>query len=318
MLLIWTCEGDATADWFISTYLNNSSLKWCRFNSETFPERTRIILKSDSSELLIGSGTRITAKEIRSVWYRRPGESSFLNHSVSETSLTLIRAESARALEYMRTGMCNALWVNDPEANRNASHKLNQLHDAERHGLRTPDTLITNEPEEVKAFAIAHGGHVIAKPLQRGTVIEDGTYKAFYTTLLGVTDIERLAESIAVCPLMFQEQIEKAYELRITVIGNQCFAVKLESQTQERTLIDWRKDPTQCRHSIYELPESLAQILTRMTKESGLYFTAFDLIAAPSGEYIFLEHNPNGQFAWLEEITGVKIGRALLDLFQHA
>ena len=59
----------------------------------------------------------------------------------------------------------------------------------------------------------------------------------------------------------------------------------------------------------------MAEQCVNLARASGLAFTALDLAVTHDDEYVFFEHNPNGQFAWLEERTGVPIGRALLNLF---
>ncbi|MEV4245300.1 hypothetical protein AB0J63_18065 [Streptosporangium canum] len=46
----------------------------------------------------------------------------------------------------------------------------------------------------------------------------------------------------------------------------------------------------------------------------GLTYGAIDLILTPDGRYVFLEINPNGQFLWIEDATGLPIGAAIGDL----
>lgn len=38
------------------------------------------------------------------------------------------------------------------------------------------------------------------------------------------------------------------------------------------------------------------------------------MILTPDGRYVFLEINPNGQWAWIEETTGLPISEALIEL----
>jgi glutathione synthase/RimK-type ligase-like ATP-grasp enzyme len=46
-----------------------------------------------------------------------------------------------------------------------------------------------------------------------------------------------------------------------------------------------------------------------------LKFGAIDLILTPAGEYVFLEVNPNGQWAWLDAaVPGLDIRERLIDL----
>ena len=49
-------------------------------------------------------------------------------------------------------------------------------------------------------------------------------------------------------------------------------------------------------------------------KHFNLEFGAFDFILSKSGELYFLEVNPNGQWYWLEDLTGVLISDAIADI----
>ena len=46
----------------------------------------------------------------------------------------------------------------------------------------------------------------------------------------------------------------------------------------------------------------------------GLSYGAVDLVLTPEGRYVFLEINPNGQYLWVEDATGLPISDALCDL----
>jgi hypothetical protein len=46
----------------------------------------------------------------------------------------------------------------------------------------------------------------------------------------------------------------------------------------------------------------------------GLVFGAVDLICTPSGDHVFLELNPCGEFFWLERTPGLPISDAIANL----
>ena len=54
--------------------------------------------------------------------------------------------------------------------------------------------------------------------------------------------------------------------------------------------------------------------LRRLHARLGLAYGAYDLIVDRTGELVFLEVNPGGQWLWLEEATGVPISRAVATL----
>jgi D-alanine-D-alanine ligase-like ATP-grasp enzyme len=46
----------------------------------------------------------------------------------------------------------------------------------------------------------------------------------------------------------------------------------------------------------------------------SLAYGAIDLILTPDGRYVFIEINPNGQYQWLEDMTGLPISRRIARL----
>jgi hypothetical protein len=54
-----------------------------------------------------------------------------------------------------------------------------------------------------------------------------------------------------------------------------------------------------------------------IVKQLGLHFGAIDLLETPDGDYVFLENNPNGQWYWIEMITGQPMARAMADLLER-
>jgi glutathione synthase/RimK-type ligase-like ATP-grasp enzyme len=45
----------------------------------------------------------------------------------------------------------------------------------------------------------------------------------------------------------------------------------------------------------------------------GLRFGALDFLLTPDDEWVFLEINPNGQWAFIEQATGLPIAAAIAD-----
>src|SRR5207249_3343457 len=110
-------------------------------------------------------------------------------------------------------------------------------------------------------------------------------------------------EKYSLTPSIFQEYIEKEYELRITVVGEKVFAAKVDSQKQDETKIDWRKHKTLFQQ--YSLPKEISDKCVELTQKLNLSFGAIDIIRNKEGQYTFLEINPNGQWAWLDIEVGL-------------
>lgn len=111
-----------------------------------------------------------------------------------------------------------------------------------------------------------------------------------------------------------QNYVPKAYELRITIVDNQVFACKIDSQCMENNKgkIDWRQGYDYgLKHEACTIPNEIANKCICFLRKMQLNFGAFDFIVTPTGEYVFLECNPNGQWLWVELVTGLNISEAI-------
>ena len=110
-----------------------------------------------------------------------------------------------------------------------------------------------------------------------------------------------------------QRQIEKVYDIRLTIVGQKAFAVAIDSQINAETRIDWRKGENLLPHRKIELPHSLIRKCQKMLSVLELQYGAFDFILDKFGNHYFLEVNPNGQWAWIECQTGYDISGAIVN-----
>jgi len=65
------------------------------------------------------------------------------------------------------------------------------------------------------------------------------------------------------------------------------------------------------------VPTSLSCALLVILRHYGLNYGAFDVIQEPDGRYYFLELNPNGQYLWIELLTGAPMSLAMVELIEH-
>jgi glutathione synthase/RimK-type ligase-like ATP-grasp enzyme len=106
--------------------------------------------------------------------------------------------------------------------------------------------------------------------------------------------------------------IPKACELRVACVAGKAFAGALDATGTSRGHTDWRRaSPEECRWQKGELPTEVASSLQMLMSELGLVFGAVDLICTPSGEHVFLEVNPSGEWGMLERDLGLPISEAI-------
>ncbi|KAB2840517.1 MAG: hypothetical protein F9K47_13420 [Burkholderiales bacterium] len=234
------------------------------------------------------------------VWMRRPFGST-ANERISKFDRRFVERETDTVLK-------SALWewtkraysVNPVVARTIANRKPSQLIAARRCGWTIPDTLISNDSSAILRFARAHGERIVYKPLSPISWAKDGVSYVPYTKLLAGVELESHIPQIEACPGIFQPFIDKAYELRVTVMGASVFAAKLETAD----CVDWRDTYRGMPPLVpYELPQEISDMCVNLLRSLSLRFGCIDLIRDVRGEYVFLEVNEMGQFLWVEVLN---------------
>jgi glutathione synthase/RimK-type ligase-like ATP-grasp enzyme len=200
------------------------------------------------------------------------------------------------------------------EISRAAAQKVSQLAAACRLGFQIPPTLVTTDPDELLDFYCAHDGKIVTKVIEQLSLHhqDEGFFRL--TEWVSTRDLG-YAGAIRLCPVIVQPYVPKAFEVRVTVVGGAVFAAEIHSQASNRARLDWRSyDRSSAPHRVHSLPPEMAARCRGLVDQLGLCYGALDLIVTPDGRYVFLELNPQGQYLWIEEATGLPISEALCDL----
>lgn len=315
MLLFLDQAADTHADW-VEAECDRRGVPYVRFCTEQFPVDVQLSIKLNRGALsgrIIAPEWDVPIEDIVGVWHRRPGEIQ-PHPDLDEAFHRFCLMESNSTLNGLYRALWDRRWVSPPHAVKAANHKVHQLRFAAQMGFETVPTLVTNNPDEVRTFYKACQGQMIYKTLRQVAIAyADGSGHGIYTTKIGADDLEQHIESVRYMPCLFQQLIPKAYELRINVIGDRVWSTAIHTQEHEHTVMDFRPNTTDCRHTPYLLPEKLEKMCLDLTHQLGLRMSNIDLIATPDGEYVFLEINPNGQWAWIEDFVGFPLATALVD-----
>jgi glutathione synthase/RimK-type ligase-like ATP-grasp enzyme len=209
-------------------------------------------------------------------------------------------------------------WVNNPLAIPGAEAKFPQLVRASELGLRVPRTVITNDPHVAQAFSRSCRNGVVCKTLSAPFISLGQTTKVCFTQRLSVDQFDAYCQCVQYAPTLVQEYVPKKNELRVTVIGRKVFACEIDSQSSREGNVDWRRaHPSTLKHSQAELPPKLEESILSFVRSYGLEFSALDLIRTPEDDYVFLENNPNGQWYWIEMLTGMPMAKAMAELLME-
>lgn len=305
MILIVTNRSDYTAD-FLILELRRRGAPYFRLNTEDFPERLHItwqISSGDLSGYMEAAGKAPTdLNEIRSIWYRRPVPPAASLLSDDPVARAFAVAESEAALEGILASL-GCFWVSDPYSIRRAELKPLQLTVAERAGFTVSPTLLTNKPAAAEEFVRSTQGATVYKPLRRARIIRDDAVHLIFTNPVAQEEKAELSR-VRHAAALFQRYVHKEVEVRATVIGDEVFAAAIHSQEHPDARHDWRRVSSRdLRHESHELPASVSAKCVDLVRTLGLRFGAIDLILSPEGEYYFLEINPNGQWAWIQQLV---------------
>jgi hypothetical protein len=272
-----------------------------RFDDMVERTRVRFDLTSSGPTCLFRTedGQEIDFNQFQSIWNRRPG-SFHAGHFPMPFVQGMIETEAQHAMAGILRSV-NCLWVNHPGRDAEARYKLWQLEAARRAGFSIPETLITNEPEEVREFYKAADERVVYKLISEGTNFNMPNYEfplGVPTLPLRKVDLPHL-EQVKFAPHLFQRCIDKAYDLRVTIIGQRIFPVKIHSQTG-RGKVDWRMDYG-VEMELVEMPAAVNESCLALQRMLGLNYGAMDIVVDSQGRHFFIEVNCAGQYLWLED-----------------
>lgn len=300
----------------VRSHLDEISAKYFIVNTNEISERYHISFNSRSLEYAISnkeSNEEIVLDDSWNIWNRRILKLD-LSDSIPKDLAKVIDDETRKTLEGLMFSHPGKI-VNDPRNNYMAQNKLDQLRIAKSIGKNVvvPSTIVTNNPQEIGQFYEQHKGKICFK-LQKGAIIDLDSKR--YTVMTNLVEEKYLGERelLEQCPHMFQEYFDKDYEVRVTTIGDMSIGTAIHSQESEVSKIDYRRyDFKNVPYKKIRLPEDVEDFCCSMLRHYGLHFGAFDFIVSKDNKYVFLELNPNGQWLWLEQLSGFKISKVLTE-----
>ncbi|HEY1404625.1 MAG TPA: hypothetical protein VGB05_10895, partial [Pyrinomonadaceae bacterium] len=263
---------------------------------------------------LAADGATLDLRDVSAIWHRRLNVGGRLPVEMDRQLRQASLGESRASI----MGLLASLDVFRMDAEpliRRAENKQLQIRIARETGLDTPRTLITNDPEAVRAFARTCERGMITKMLSSFAIYENDTEKVVFTNAITAEDLNDL-DGLRLCPMTFQEQLPKRLELRVTIVGRRVLAAAIDSQVSERAAHDWRRDGVRLLDAWqpYTLPVKVEEKLLRLMDYFKLNYGAADFIVTPEGRHVFLEVNPVGEFFWLEQRPGLPISETIADV----
>jgi RimK-like ATP-grasp domain len=296
-ILILGDSSDAHAA-HLMNQLTQAGAKVDYLDTSTFPTQLRISWepKTQLGTLKLSEERQLDFRDIHSVFWR-----SFTGVHVPQLGDTHQQDIAINdSMSVLRTWIkaCPARWVNSWEAYQFHKEKPLQLEKVQILGVKIPETLITNDPEQVVKFANSHK-QLIFKPVYGGAHTQ--------TLTESLLEPKRLNLALSISPVTLQEYIPGT-NIRSYVIGNYVYSAEIRSKS-----LDFRED-FDAELIPVDLSEQVEQQCRDIAKALYLEWTAIDWRLSPEGEYMFLEANPSPMFIYFEQQTGFPITEKLVQL----
>ncbi len=277
------------------------------FNTSTFPTTTRLsgIYGKDAFNMSLTDELyrQVDLHEVKSFWWRRP-QGVVVDPTITEPMVYQFTLNECMTAIYGMLRSLGGMWVNDIANDDRADYKPFQLEMARKTGISIPETLITNDMESVLDFWRAHDEQVVFKTFnQRGIIWCP-------TRLLKPEDIRKLT-NLRFAPVIFQSLVPGNRDIRVAAVGDRFFAV--EFIIDDENVIDYRTILRPELSRVHELPPHMIEKCRKFMCALGLEYGGIDFRLTPEGDYVFFEINTEGEFMYLEELTGLPIAEAMAD-----
>ena len=275
--------------------LNELGVNFLRLNREYF-ENYRVTLDPQIPNMSIRmmEKTYYIGPHLKTVWFRQP---VFLRNAPPVPLSLSDQLERSQWAAFLR-GLSvfeQAAWMNFPAKTYLAESKPYQLYVASRCGFNVPKTCVSNNASEIQG---RFSDSVIVKSLDTILLHEGSDCLFTYTTLNDVCEISE--ETTYSAPFFAQELLRNKVDLRITLVGDNVFAVKIISNGRGIEG-DWRLVPrNEVRYEDFELSDELRCKCLSLARSLEIPYAAIDLIETPEDTY-FIEVNPTGEWGWLDE-----------------
>jgi len=312
MLLVLTNSGDETSNYLCSR-LAGSGVSLARIDTDSCVSTVTVGFTSSGPFLRFGSEQQLAPGDVKHVLLRRPKVVNLPEYG-NPAEQGHIANEWAEAIDGFLAHIPQESWMNHPAKNVAASHKLEQLTRAARFGLAVPPSLLTQSSDELAAFWSNHNGRIVVKPLASGHLERpNGGHSSIYTSRVQPEHLNS-APLLRACPTLFQVEVQKVFDVRVTAVDSMLTAVALHRPESDPP--DVRRNNMQgVTYSQIAIPVDVDESLRQLLESYGLRFAAVDFGVTDSGDWVFFEINPNGQWAWLDLVGGTSIWEHFRDAF---
>jgi len=178
------------------------------------------------------SGEKLLLSDFQTVWNRRPLQATDFSGLHPRDRFFAKSQRDWFRKGFRRNIARDAFWVNPFSAPEYVDAKINQHVHAIEQGLMTPDTLYSNDATEIRDFMKRQGGRIVYKPFCAFSWREEGKLLEHFAAVVTESDLvsDDLLQAV---PGIYQALVPRAFEVRLTMIGQYGFAAKILAPRRE-------------------------------------------------------------------------------------
>lgn len=311
-VLIITTKGDSTATIIAASVRMNGGVCDIWYTSE-FPHRnyhTTRISENQSPRFFVDPLFSSLTK-YKTIWLRKiegenldsavlhPDDVAFVRGCLRQYNIALWNC-----LERLLNDQSDVpiRWMNQPQKARDAESKILQLSLATKLGISIPDTIISNDPTQIRKFIRSAPNGAIRKSMIPFYWMESQTPYANLTSI--ITEADLPADPIlSSYPEIYQHLIHKRSEVRVYIVEDHTFSYHFSPHIKDAP-VDWRGfhgrgKGVKVRDQTNEIINTYCRsLMTELNLKTASIEFAYD----NDGKIYFLELNQAGQFLWMEFI----------------
>lgn len=319
MILILSENDDVSTDYTIE-WFQYLGIPFNRLNSGDL-KNTLSYLEFKGQELNVVfqfNGQKLSLNQIKGVWFRRSFldfksgffENTEKGNDVHRQVFELLTRENETLISFLVNRLTQLGSLNSQQE-YNANKLLSFLY-AQKAGLNIPQTLIATDKHQVHNVFGEGNENIICKPIQDTFDLEiEGLTQRQY--IAGLESYKPLADRFYYS--LFQQKLEKKYELRIFFIQDRFYSCALFTKNSLGQQI--RNGDELVRMVPFCLPERISTKLMEYVSLSGLNSGSIDMVVDKNNDYYFLEVNPVGQFGYISRPCNFYLHREIANFFNH-
>lgn len=249
-------------------------------------------------------GDAIALENYKGIYLRTMEVAALPEHSARGRTrpdpVLLARARMVTELLHRWSAIAPGVVANRPAASGSNGSKPFQAQRIAAAGFHTPPTLVTNNPDAVRAFHAEHGRIVYKSVSGERSIVREWT-----------PSMDSDLAAVRCLPTQFQAFIP-GENVRVHVVGNSVFAHRVRSDA-----IDYRyaaMDQLDTRLEAIKLPDAIAEACVHLARTLSLTLAGIDLKRTPDNVWYCFEVNPSPAYSYYQESTGQPIADALVRL----